>query len=162
MLVFCDEMIAGVKRHEWSEADCRMFGVSVGGDEILDLAATINGSNGEQFLRNFMSTMFPSNFPQTDINRIIENSLKTPNKAAAELLLSVMQSDIRDIVGLIRRPTFCIGGKQSHLGSEVMPWIASNIVNAKVVMIEARHFVNLEKPVEFNTAVSNFLSEWNQ
>jgi pimeloyl-ACP methyl ester carboxylesterase len=40
-----------------------------------------------------------------------------------------------------------------------MPWIASRIPGAKVIMIHARHFVHLEKPVEFHAAVSTFLEE---
>ena len=84
-----------------------------------------------------------------------------PRSAAAEPMLSVMQADYRDVLPLIRRPTLCIGGKQSHLGPEVMPWIASRIPGAKVVMIDARHFVHLENPAEFNAAVRAFLEGIN-
>jgi pimeloyl-ACP methyl ester carboxylesterase len=62
---------------------------------------------------------------------------------------------------LIRRPTLCIGGIKSNLGPEVMPWIASRIPGAKLVMIRARHFVHLENPVDFNAAVRVFLEEIN-
>jgi pimeloyl-ACP methyl ester carboxylesterase len=38
-----------------------------------------------------------------------------------------------------------------------MPWIASRIHEARVVMFDTRHFVHLENPVEFNAAVRTFL-----
>ncbi|WP_440945573.1 alpha/beta fold hydrolase [Methanosarcina sp. T3] len=158
-LVLCDEMIAGIKRPEWSEAECRMYGASSGGDEALALAATIAGRDGEQMLRNFLVSMFTPEFPKADIARVVEGSLEMPRGAAAELLLSVMQADFRDVLPLIKRPTLCIGGKESHLGPEVMPWIASQIPGAKVVMFDTPHFVYLEKPVEFNATVCAFLKE---
>jgi non-heme chloroperoxidase len=160
-LVFSDEMIALVKRPEWSEAECRKYGASLGGDEVLAMAAAIVGSDGEQVMHNFISSMFSPGFPTADIAGIIEDSLKVPRSAAAKLMLSVMHSDYRDLLPLIRRPTLCIGGIDSHLGPEVMPWIASQIPGAKVLMINTRHFVHLENPVEFNNAVRVFLEEIN-
>lgn len=158
-LVLCDEMIAGIKRPEWSEAECRKYGASSGGDEALALAAAIAGRDGEQMLRNFLASMFTPEYPEADIARFVEGSLKMPRSAAAELLLSVMQADFRDVLPLIKRPTLCIGGKESHLGPEVMPWIASQIPGARVVMFDTRHFVHLEKPAEFNATVCAFLKE---
>ncbi len=157
--VFCDEMIAGIKRPEWSEAECLRYGASSGGDEVLSLADTIAGPDGEQVLRTFLSGMFTPKFPKTEIANIIEDCLKMPRNAAAKLLLNVMQADFRDVLPLIRRTTLCIGGTQSHLGPEAMPWIASRIPEAKLVMLDAHHFVHLEKPVEFNAAVRAFLEE---
>jgi non-heme chloroperoxidase len=55
-LVFSDEMIALVKRPEWSEAECRKYGASLGGDEVLAMAAAIVGPDGEQV----MHTLFPA------------------------------------------------------------------------------------------------------
>ena len=156
-LVLCDEMIAFIKRPEWSEAECRKYGASTGGDEVLALAAAVAGPNGEQMLRNFLGDEFSPDFPKAEISKVIEGSLKMPRSSAAKLMLSVMQSDFRDVLPLIKRPTLCIGGERSHLGSDVMPWIASRISEAKVVMIDARHFVHLEKPIEFNAAVRTFL-----
>lgn len=156
-LVLCDEMIAFIKRPEWSEAECRRYGATVGGEEALALAATLAGPDGEQILRNFLASEFSPEFAKVDIDRVIEGSLKMPRDAAAELMLSVMQADFRDLLPLIRRPTLCIGGKESHLGLEVMPWIASRIPEAQVIMLDARHFVHLENPVGFNTAVRSFL-----
>lgn len=156
-LVFCDQMIAGVKRSEWSEAECRKYGAGAGGDEAMAMAATIAGPDGEQILRDFLAGMFPSEFPKADIARVIEGSLKVPRMAAAGLLLDVMHADFRDVLPRIQRPTLCIGGTKSHLGPEVMPWIASRIHGAKGVMMDAGHFVHLEKSVAFNATVRTFL-----
>ena len=82
-----------------------------------------------------------------------------PRDAAAELMLDVMRADFRDLLPRIHRPTLCIGGKLSHLGPEVMPWIASRIPAARLVMLDARHFVHLERPGPFNAAVRGFLEQ---
>lgn len=156
-LVLCDEMVAFIRRPEWSQEECRKYGASTGGDEALSLAAAVGGPDGEQVLRGFLAKEFSPDFPSGDMARMIEGSMKIPRKAAAELMISVMQADFRDLLPLIRRPTLCIGGKKSHLGPEVMPWIASRIPGATVAMINARHFVHLENPVEFNAAVHKFL-----
>ena len=158
-LVFCDQMIAGIKRPEWSEQECRRYGAASGGDEAFALAATVAGMDGEQMLGNFLAGMFTPGFSEFDIARVIEGSRKVPRSAAAQLLLSVMQADFRDVLPMIRRPALCIGGKESHLGPEVMPWIASRIPGAKAIMFDARHFVHLEKPLEFNAAVRSFLGK---
>jgi pimeloyl-ACP methyl ester carboxylesterase len=40
-----------------------------------------------------------------------------------------------------------------------MPWIASRIPNPRLAMIDARHFVHLESPGQFNSAVRSFLEQ---
>lgn len=152
-------MIAGIKRPEWIEEECRNYGAASVGDEALTLAAAIAGMDGEQLLRGFLAGMFTSGFSEAVIASTIDRALRVPRSAAAKLLLSVMQSDFRDVLPLIRRPTLCIGGKESHLGPAVMPWIASRIAGAKVVMMDGRHFLHLEQPSQFNAAVRTFLEE---
>ncbi len=156
-LMLCDEPITFLKRPGWSEAECRRYGASIDGNAALAMAAAITGPDGEHVLRDFLANEFNPDFPRSEVARVIEGSLKMPRDLAAELMLSVMHADFRDLLPRIRRPTLCIGGKESHLGPEVMPWIASRIPGAQVVMIDARHFVHLENPVEFNAAVRAFL-----
>lgn len=156
-LVLCDEMLAFIKRREWSEAEIRRYGAVTGADEAMGMAATLAGPDGEAMLRGFLASEFSPDFPKADIDRVIEGSLKVPRGAAAELMISVMQADYRDVLPLIHRPTLCIGGARSHLGPEVMPWMAACIPGADSVMLDARHFVHLERPVEFNAAVLAFL-----
>jgi non-heme chloroperoxidase len=156
-LVLCDEMLAFIKRPEWSEAECRRYGAVVGAEDAMSMAAALAGPDGEAMLRGFLANEFSPGFSKAEIDQVIEGSLKMPRGAAADLMISVMQADFRDVLPLIRRPTLCIGGARSHLGPEVMPWIAACIPGAKAVMLDARHFVHLESPVEFNAAVLAFL-----
>eukprot|EP01022_Parablepharisma_sp_SALTPOND_P013823 TRINITY_DN18549_c0_g2_i1.p2 TRINITY_DN18549_c0_g2~~TRINITY_DN18549_c0_g2_i1.p2 ORF type:complete len:298 (-),score=80.30 TRINITY_DN18549_c0_g2_i1:17-910(-) len=156
-LIFCDEMVACVKRPQWSEEECRQYGALAGAQEALDMAAAIAGTDGEQVVRDFLGSCFGPEFPKADLERVITDSLKVPRPAAAQMVLSVMQSDYRDLLPLIRRPTLCLGGRESHLGAEVMPWIASRIPGARAVMFDTRHFVYLEDPAGFNAAVRSFL-----
>jgi non-heme chloroperoxidase len=158
-LVLSDEPITFLKRSGWSETECRKYGASADGNEALAQAAAIAGTDGERVLRDFLSREFSPEFPEFEVARVIEGSLKMPRGAAAELMLSVMQADYRDLLPRIRRPALCIGGKRSHLGPEAMPWIASRIPAARLVMIDARHFVHLESPGPFNAAVRGFLEQ---
>jgi len=156
-LVLSDEPITFIKRPGWSEAKCRNYGASTEVNDALAQAAAIAGPGGEAALREFLSREFDPGFSESEITRVIQGSLKVPRSAAAELMLSVMQADFRDLLPRIRRPALCIGGVRSHLGPRVMPWIASRIPNAQLAMIDARHFVHLENPSAFNLAVREFL-----
>jgi non-heme chloroperoxidase len=158
-LVLCDEPIALVRRPEWSEMESRSYGASVDGNEALAQAAAIAGPHGERALREFLSNEFSPDLPEAVAARVIEGSLKMPREAAAELMLSVMQADFRDLLPRINAPTLCVGGKRSHLGPAAMAWIASRIREARLTMIDARHFVHLERPNEFNAAVRAFLEQ---
>ena len=81
-----------------------------------------------------------------------------PRDAAAALARDVMQADFSDVLPRIGAPTLCIGGKQSHIGSDVMPYMARCIPDAQLVMLDTRHFVHLEQPLAFNEAVRTFFN----
>lgn len=159
-LILCDQMIARVRRPEWSDTECRNYGASVGGDEVLEQVAIIGGSEGEAKSAEFLASMFTSAFPESELANVTQDNLKFPRSYAAQLLLSVSYADFRDLLPRIALPTLCIGGKGSHLGPDVMPWIASQIPAGQVTMIDAdkggSHFVFLENPQEFNSTVRVF------
>jgi non-heme chloroperoxidase len=156
-LVLCDQPIAFLKRPGWSESECREYGALEDTNKAVAQAAAIAGPDGERVLREFLSGEFSPEFPESEVGRVVEASLRMPRRAAAELMLSVMEADFRDLLPRISRPTLCIGGSRSHIGPKVMPWIASRIPNAQLTMIDARHFVYLENPGAFNSAVRGFL-----
>ncbi|MGI9570828.1 MAG: alpha/beta fold hydrolase [Desulfobulbia bacterium] len=158
-LVLCDQMITRIKHPDWSEAKCQLYGAAVTGDEALEQAATLAGPDGGAMLSNFLTSEFSKEFSSTEIEKIVENSLKVPRSYAAELMLSITYADYRDLLPRISCPTLCIGGQQSHLGPKVMPWIASQIPNGRVAMLNGRHFMYVENSVEFNKTILKFLSE---
>lgn len=159
-LIFCDQMIARLRRLEWSDEECRNYGVSVGGDELLAQAELVGGHEGPAKSAEFLSSMFTKSFSEAELLEVIQESLKFPRTYAAQLLLSVSEADYRDLLPRITLPTLCIGGEASHLGPAVMPWIAEQIDGADVVMIDAdaggSHFMFLENPRAFNFAVREF------
>jgi non-heme chloroperoxidase len=161
--IFADQMIARIKMPCWSDAECRRYGATMTGGEAIAQAATLAGPNGEEMLRQFLSSEFTPNFPRAEIEKIIERSLAVPRDYAAKLMLSISYSDYRDVLPRIRRPTLCITGAASPLGAEAMPWIASQIPNARLSIIGAgeggSHFMYLENPEAFNAEVRNFLTE---
>jgi pimeloyl-ACP methyl ester carboxylesterase len=107
--------------------------------------------------------MFTESFSEADLLQVIQESLKFPRPYAAELLLSVSAADYRDLLPRISLPTLCIGGAASHLGPEVMPWIAEQIPRGQVEMIAAdaggSHFMYLENPEAFNSVVQDFVNQ---
>ncbi|MCA9004249.1 MAG: alpha/beta hydrolase [Planctomycetaceae bacterium] len=159
-LIFCDQMIARIRRPEWSEEECRQYGAFVGGDEVLAQAELVGGPEGPAKSAEFLASMLTSEFPEAELLQMIQESLKFPRPAAAQLLLSVSYADYRDLLPRITVPTLCIGGAGSHLGPDVMPWIAGQIPGAELVMIAAEaggsHFMYLENPQAFNAAVRDF------
>ena len=76
------------------------------------------GPNGEEMLRQFLSSEFTPNFPRAEIEKIITSSLAVPRDYAAKLMLSISYSDYRDVLPRIQRPTLCITGAASPLGAE--------------------------------------------
>jgi non-heme chloroperoxidase len=108
--IFADQMIARIKMPCWSDAECRRYGATVTGEEAIAQAATLAGPNGEEMLRQFLSSEFTPNFPRAEIEKIIESSLAVPRDYAAKLMLSISYSDYRDVLPRIRRPTLCITG----------------------------------------------------
>jgi len=157
-LVLCDQTIAFLKRPDWSDLQCQEFGANVERKDASAQAAAIAGPDGGRAQREFISCEFSPEFPKAEVASVVNNSLKMP-RSAAELMLSVMQADFRDVLPRIRRPTLCIGGTRSHLGPTFLPWIASQIPKAQLAMIDARHFVHLEKPALFNSALRDFLEQ---
>lgn len=157
-IVLADEMVAAIRRPEWTQAEVANYGAFVEPAQALQMAAEIAGPDGEQTLKDFLTGGLGSQLTAADVERLLAGSLRVPRAAAAQMMLSVMQSDFRDVLPLIARPTLCIGGEQSHLGPAVMPWIAAQISGSHCTMLAARHFVHLEAPQEFNAAVSKFLA----
>ena len=161
--IFVDQMIARIKMPHWSDTECRRYGATVSGEEAITQAAILAGADGEGMLREFLSKEFTPRFPKAEIDKVVENSLKVPRAYATKLMLSISYSDYRDVLPRIRQPTLCITGAASPLGAEAMPWIASQIPNARLSVIDAEeggsHFMYLENPQAFNAEVRNFLAE---
>lgn len=159
-LILCDQMIARIRRPEWSEEECRQYGAEVGGEEVLAQAELIAGPEGPAKSAEFLAGMFTANFSEAELLHVIQESLKFPRPYAAELLLSVSYADYRDLLPRIMLPTLCVGGAGSHLGPEAMPWLAEQIPRSELVMIAAdaggSHFMYLENPEAFNAAVLQF------
>ncbi len=159
-LVLCDQMIARVRRPGWSEGECRRYGASVGGDRAVEEAMALAAPGGSDMMRAFLEGMFTPKCPSGDRAGIIETSLNVPRETAIRFLLDVTFSDYRDLLPRIKVPTLCIGGQASHLGSDVMSYIADQIPGAKLEMMAVgdggSHFMFIENPPVFNRLLSAF------
>jgi len=159
-LIFFDQMLARVRRKEWSEGEARRYGTEVTGDEVLGQAAMVADPANRPVICKFIESMVTPSCPREIVDRIVEYHYLVPRTAAAELLLSVSFSFYLDVLSRITVPTLCLGGAASHINREVMPFIASRLPHGRVEMIAedegGSHYAFLENPVLFNAKVRHF------
>lgn len=82
-------------------------------------------------------------------------------ESLAQLLLAMRERrDSTDFLAQIAVPTLIIGGSEDAISPpDVMAQMAAQIPNARHIVIKgAGHLSNLEKPIEFNAAIREFLS----
>lgn len=86
--------------------------------------------------------------------------LKTPATGYAGCCAAIRDMDMRHALPSIGVPTLVIGGT---LDPATPPGhaelLAASIENARLVMLEAAHLSNLERPAEFSAVLDAFLSE---
>ena len=124
---------------------------------------------GEAFGAQQFVWLFSSSFLRNDakVEQTTALLASNPNPvtpdAYARQATAYLQHDMLDRLSGIQAPTLVVGGEQDLL---TPPWIvqevASAIPGAELRMLRgdgASHLLPLERPVEFNQLVANFLSE---
>lgn len=161
-LVFHDQMVARVKRPEWSEEMVQCYGSEVTGEQVLQEAEMVRDPANKERIREFLKQMVTTSCPDELVEEMLEASYMVPREGAAESLLSVSYAFYPDIFPKIQLPTLCVRGEGSHLHAKVMPWIAAQIPQGRVEIIPAElggsHFAFLENPAAFNSAVAKFIA----
>ena len=156
-LILCDQMAVFVHQPDWTAEQSNDFGAMMGPEEAFAMASEIEGSEGARILGEFIRSEFADDFPADQVDAVVAGSLRVPRRFAAALMRDIMLADYRDVLPEIRVPTLCLGGIDSHVGEKAMGWIASQIPKSNFKMIPARHFLHLENPNDFNSAVMEFL-----
>jgi pimeloyl-ACP methyl ester carboxylesterase len=158
-LILIDQSAMPLANPSWSEQEKLDAGSFVNPETLFDLINGVNGLDGAQFRRDFMSRNFSTNFSRDELNWVISENLKMPGDYAARLLLNAVTMDWREIIPQITIPTLVV----SSLGIRVSRrWIASMIPHATLAGFEladgGSHFMFMEIPEKFNQVVREFLS----
>ncbi|MEW6644616.1 MAG: alpha/beta fold hydrolase [Pseudomonadota bacterium] len=121
------------------------------------LAATDMTATAEMFMHNwFPAAMLEG--PNAIVDTFRAMVLATPPKGLAGCYAAVRDSDLRRTISLITAPTLVIGGKDDKVTlASHSEAIAAAIPGAKLTLLAGVHLLNVERPVEFLTAVTQFL-----
>jgi 3-oxoadipate enol-lactonase len=94
-----------------------------------------------------------------DVRRYRDMLVSTPREGYARCCEAVRDWDVRGQLGGVRAPTLVIAAADDpSTPPDALAAIAEEIPDARLVVIgDARHFVNVERPDEFNAALGSFL-----
>jgi len=156
-LILVDQMAAGVIRPSWTSEERASYGATTTGDALMELVSAVANEELPDPRKEFLSTMFTDKYPPEAKAAALNAACEVPRTAGALLVLNTMTADFRDVLPRIRVPTLCIGGDESYL-KDCMPWMAGQIPNSKLLMVEGgSHFMLVEDPKLFAQNVLSFI-----
>lgn len=160
-LVLFDEGVSLCVDGSMSSEERQKFGAQLPADAWFDIASQLRGSEAEAMTRRIITGMFTPRADPTLVEAVIALNLALPRRYAAQLLLSNVFQDWRDIFRRITVPTLVIGAEASVMPITTMAWQADTIPDARLAVIAAEdggsHFAFLENPRAFNAIVADFL-----
>ncbi|MGO4711625.1 alpha/beta fold hydrolase [Bradyrhizobium sp. 2TAF24] len=110
----------------------------------------------------FMHNWFPEAMltgPNEIVDRFRAMVLATPPQGLAGCYAAVRDSDLRRTIALITAPTLVIGGKDDKVTlASHSEAIAATIPGATLTLLPGVHLLNVERPAEFTSAVTRFLT----
>jgi 3-oxoadipate enol-lactonase len=112
----------------------------------------------EATLERWFTKAFRERNPKV-MARIREMVLATPPKGYAACCEGIRDMDQRESLQRIRAPTLIIAGRHDPSTTvEVAEFMQSRIPGAKLVVIDAAHIANVERPQEYSETVLKFLT----
>ncbi|WP_027133122.1 alpha/beta fold hydrolase [Geminicoccus roseus] len=161
-LVLVDQAPMATTLPGWGEEERQRYGAFP--PDLASLGAlcarvrAADRSDTKEILRG----MFTADLPDEELDWIVEQNLKMPRGAAADLLFDHCLNDWRDLIRTIRLPTLVIGGRASFFSPASQEWIASCNPDARAVIFDAgqggAHFMFYEAAERFNREVDAFLA----
>jgi non-heme chloroperoxidase len=157
-IILIDQSAMPLTNPNWSEQERLDAGSFVNHDGLFELINGVNGPDGPQFRREFMSRNFSSNFSRDELNWVIAENLKMPGDYAARLLLNAVTTDWRDIIPQINIPTLVVSSMGIRASRR---WTAAMIPGATLAGFEitegGSHFMFMENPEKFNQVAKDFI-----
>ena len=146
-----------------AEAEARSYGAVQTADDILQFAAGVAASDGDDDWKwTTYRPLFTKTFPRDEFDWAVRESLKMPRKLAAALFLDHATRDWRDVIARIRLPTLIVAAEMSLFPAESQASIAGQIPGARLEIVAEKdggsHFMCFENPVRFNALVRDFLA----
>ncbi|MQA84537.1 MAG: alpha/beta fold hydrolase [Streptosporangiales bacterium] len=107
---------------------------------------------------DLVDAMFAEPVAASDKAWMVDEILKTPVRAAAEIEWSTFHSDWRAMVPAVELPVLVLSGKQSRVyPNAVGEWMAQHLPDARWhVFTRSAHCPFLEEPEEFNQVLADF------
>ena len=161
-MVFVDQASAVVSEPEWTEQECLDAGAILTAQQAADLVARLAKDDGA-ISRSFVTGMFRSTYPATDLAWVFAQNAFLPRPYAARLLYDHVFKNWQDVIGRITRPCLCVGARRSIVPWQAMLATGNAIPGAATVIFEEEeggsHFMFLENPDKFNAVLHAFLSD---
>jgi 3-oxoadipate enol-lactonase len=106
---------------------------------------------------------FSADFPQRHPDHFAQaraTLLATDPRGYAGVCAALRDTDLRDLVASITTPTLVIGGTDDQATPiEQARWLHEQITGSRLVELTAAHLSNLDRDVEFTSALDQFLGE---
>lgn len=159
--VFCDQASFLTTNPAWSAQQVANYGSIFTPDSVSSTAAALVGPNAVATTIGFLESMKTSSMPADQFQWIVDQNLKMPRVAAAQLLYSHCHQDWRDVLPRIKAPCLFIGGKASLVPVSCVTWESTQVPGAQLAIFEAAelgsHFMFIENPTKFNALVAAFI-----
>jgi pimeloyl-ACP methyl ester carboxylesterase len=165
-LVLADDSPSLLDNPTWSVKDRSEVGPMFTFEALNHVALQLVGADSHRVTHALLQKMFTPSYRERapeEFEWVVVENLKMPRDRAVQLLFANAATDWREVIKRIDVPTLVMGGELSTHRIEVIRWEASQIKGAKLKIWSAAergsHFVFLENPQAFNSAVVEFLGK---
>lgn len=125
------------------------------------IAATRQAPDLKETAEHFLASWFPATLLQAGgpvIDTFRAMLLATDKQGLASNFAAVRDMDLRRTIALIPRPTLVIAGRDDTVtAASHSEQIAATVPDAQLLILQAVHLSNIERPDEFREAVLDFL-----
>jgi pimeloyl-ACP methyl ester carboxylesterase len=161
-LIIVDEPTMLTINPAWTEQQRLEKGAMFTSEKLWQACNDLAGPDGvkttDEFIRNLMSPMIE----EAEQEWVIQENLKMPRTAAAELLYNHSSQDWTETIKRIQLPTLIFAGRASKSPWQGQKWIHQQIPDSRFCLFEeeegGHHFMFLENPIHFNQTVRSFLA----
>ena len=159
-LVLVDQMPCALRNPGWSDETAADAGATMDATGLFSFTDALRG-DGEDPRPAFIDQVTSSGITAEEVAWIVEENLRFGRAVAADLIFDVATHDWRPLLPHIDLPTLVIAGDSPNVPLSSQRWMASRLPDASLAEVPGRsggtHFPFVERPREFNSAVSAFL-----
>ncbi|CAJ2504253.1 Uu.00g116470.m01.CDS01 [Anthostomella pinea] len=162
-LVLVDQAPILTANPAWSAEEAAGYAAIFSPAAVFEFTNSLAGPDGKAACAALVKSFFTAQVDPTDLDWMLERTLKMPLAAAAQLFINHAGMDWRDVIPRIDVPTLVVAAEGSLLPTKGLAWIAQKIPGAKVEVFKKEdggsHFMLWENANEFNKRVAAFLTD---